>query len=200
MTILPVAYLGSIEYFAHLIQEECVIDLGEHFIKRSERNRGRIMTANGVMDLTVQVRNANRPKTPVKEVVIDYSKRWQHQHWGAIVSSYRSSAYFEHFAPELERFYSQEYSSLAEFNLELTRTLLALMGANKTLEVSHTYVEAEAHDLDLRPKQKEGSTFSVEPYFQLFCDRHPFESNLSVLDLIFSEGRASLAILERCQL
>ena len=47
MTILPAAYLPSIEYCAHWAQERCVIDAHEHFVKRSERNRTRILTANG---------------------------------------------------------------------------------------------------------------------------------------------------------
>ena len=51
MTILPLAYLPSVEYIAHLLREECVIDLGEHFIKRSERNRTRILATGGVLDI-----------------------------------------------------------------------------------------------------------------------------------------------------
>ena len=42
MTVLPLAYLPSVEYFAHLLRGGCVVDLGEHFVKRSERNRARI--------------------------------------------------------------------------------------------------------------------------------------------------------------
>ena len=68
MTILPLAYLPSVEYIAHLLREECVIDLGEHFIKRSERNRTRILATGGPMELTVHVRNADRPRQPMREV------------------------------------------------------------------------------------------------------------------------------------
>ena len=89
MTILPAAYLGSVEYFAHLLCDECVIDLGEHFVKRSERNRAQILASGSVMDLTVHVRHANRPRTPMRDVRLDYSKRWQHQHWISLVSAYR---------------------------------------------------------------------------------------------------------------
>ena len=49
MTILPLAYLPSVEYFAHLLCGGCVVDLGEHFVKRSERNRARILATDGVM-------------------------------------------------------------------------------------------------------------------------------------------------------
>ena len=76
MTILPAAYLGSVEYFAHLLCDDCVIDLGEHFVKRSERNRAQILASGGVMDLTVHVQRANRPRTPMRDVRLDYSKRW----------------------------------------------------------------------------------------------------------------------------
>ena len=97
MTILPLAYLPSVEYIAHLLREECVIDLGEHFIKRSERNRTRILATGGPMELTVHVRNADRPRQPMREVRLDYSKRWPHQHWLSLVSAYRSSPFSEHY-------------------------------------------------------------------------------------------------------
>ena len=98
MVILPTAYMPSVEYVARLLREECVIDLGENYVKRSERNRASILSANGVMQLTVHVENANRPRQPIRDVRIDYSKRWQHQHWVSILSAYKSSPYFDHFA------------------------------------------------------------------------------------------------------
>ena len=73
MTILPIAYMPSVEYVARLLREECVIDLGEHYIKRSQRNRAQILSANGVMSLTVNVENANRPHQKIKDIRIDYS-------------------------------------------------------------------------------------------------------------------------------
>ena len=52
-TILPLAYLPSVEYFTHLLRGGCVVDLGEHFVKRSERNRARILASDGVMGCIV---------------------------------------------------------------------------------------------------------------------------------------------------
>jgi len=201
MVVLPSTYLGSIEYFANLAQRggECVVDIHEHYIKRSERNRAQIMTANGIMPLSVHVVNANRPRTPMHKVRIDYSKRWQHQHWVAIVSAYRSSPYFEHYAPLIEPFYSAHYDSLVEFNTALTSRLMQLLGIEGGLHLSEEYVEAAAGDIDLRIKKRE-SHFDSPHYFQLFSDRFPFEPNLSVLDLLFSEGPAAIDFLRRCRL
>ena len=199
MKILPSTYLGSIEYFAHLLEGGCVIDLGEHFIKRSERNRTLIMTANGVLPLTVHVCNANRPQTPVREVRIDYSKRWQHQHRTAIVSAYRSSPYFDHYAPELLRFYEERFDFLADYNLRLTELLLRLARIDCRFDISETYVECGPDDLDLRAKKRE-SSFVCPPYYQLFSDRFAFEPNLSFADLLFAEGPSSIDVLKQCRL
>lgn len=201
MVILPLAYMPSVEYVARLLREECVIDLGENFIKRSERNRAHILSANGVMALTVNVENANRPRQKMRDVKIDYSKRWQHQHWVSILSAYKSSPYFDHFAHRIEPFYRKEWKYLADYNLEYTSTLLSLLGVNRELPLSQSYYEAQPDDLDLRPKHKESSTFVAEPYFQVFSDRMPFEANLSILDLIMCEGpQAVNAVLMRCRL
>ena len=193
--------MPSVEYVARLLREECVIDLGENYIKRSERNRARILSANGVMPLTVHVENGNRPRQRMRDVKIDYSKRWQHQHWVSILSAYKSSPYFDHYAEELEPFYRREWRYLVDYNMEYLQSLLRLLGAKCEVRISEQYVEAKEEDLDLRPKHNEGSTFVAEPYFQVFSDRMPFEANLSVLDLLMCEGPAAVsAVLMRCQL
>ena len=201
MIVLPSTYLGSVEYFAYLAQRggECVVDIHEHYIKRSERNRTQIMTANGVMPLSVHIVNANRPRTPMHKVHIDYSKRWQHQHWIAIVSAYRSSPYIEPYAPQLEPIYTSHYDSLVEFNTALTKQLMRLLGIDGELHLSEAYIEAAEGDVDLRIKKRE-SHFDSPRYFQLFSDRFPFEPNLSIVDLLFAEGPAAIDFLRRCRL
>lgn len=197
MTILPAAYLGSVEYFAHLLCEECVIDLGEHFIKRSERNRAQILTAGGVMDLTVHVQRANRPRTPMREMRLDYSKRWQHQHWISLVSAYQGSPYFDHYRDWFEPFYRKPYQFLVDYDLALTEMLLDRLKVETRPRISENYVEALPEDLDLRPKQQKSPAFHAEPYFQVFSDRMPFAPNLSVADLLFAEGPAAAELLRR---
>ena len=159
MTVLPLAYLPSVEYFTHLLRGGCVVDLGEHFVKRSERNRARILASDGVMELTVHVRNANRPRQRVCDVRLDYSKRWQHQHWGALVASYKSSPYFDFYAGRFEPFYRREWEFLADYNLGLLEVMCSLAKVPMP-ELSRTYVEAAPGDLDLRPKRKEGPAIS----------------------------------------
>ncbi|MDE6508225.1 MAG: WbqC family protein [Alistipes sp.] len=197
MFLLPLAYLPSVRYFACLLQGGCVVDLGEHFIKRSERNRTRILTADGPMELTAHVACANRPRQPMRDVRLDYSKRWQHQHWGALVASYKGSPFFDFYADSLAPFYEQRFEFLADFNLRLLECLCGLAQVPMPA-VSRTYVEAQPGDFDLRTKNAEGPAFAAEPYVQVFADRQPFVANLSFADLLFAEGPNGCSVLRRC--
>ena len=121
MVVLPLTYWGNIEHFAHLLKagEEAVIDLGENYVKRSERNRTEIVTPTGGMVLSVPLVKANRPQTPMQDVCIDNSKRWQHQHWVAILSAYRSSPYYDYIADRIAPIYEREWKYLIDLNREI---------------------------------------------------------------------------------
>lgn len=197
MTLLPAAYLPSVEYFAHLLRGGCVVNIGEHFVKRSQRNRTRILAVDGPMDLTVQVAHADRPRQPMRDVRIDYSKRWQHQHWGALVSAYRSSPYFDYYAEYFEPFYRRRFDFLVDYDLQLTETLCRLTGVAMP-EVRDRYIDTAPGDLDLRPRNAKSPAFEAEPYVQVFADRMPFAANLSFADLLFAEGPGCISVLRRC--
>ena len=196
MTILPLTYLGHTDYFAALLGDECVIDLGEHYVKQSYRNRCEILSAGGVVPLTVNVvKGGSLRKQPMRDMRIDYSKRWQHQHWVSIVSAYRSAPYFDYYAQRIEPFYRQQWRYLLDYNMEYTEALLQMLGVSRTLRVSDVYVEAAAGDIDLRPRHNEGPAEAAEPYIQVFADRMPFVADLSVLDLILCEGPAAIDVV-----
>ena len=195
MTILPLAYLPSVEYFAHLLHGDCIVDSGEHFVKRTERNRTRILASEGVMELTVPVQHANRPRQPVRDVRIDYAKRWQHQHWGALTACYKGSPYFDFYADEFAPFYRREYEFLRDFNTAILERLCVLLQIPMPA-FSENYITASPDDTDLRPKHRT-QAFVAEPYIQVFADRLPFSPNLSVIDLLFAEGNGARAVLAR---
>ena len=200
MIILPSVYFGSTEYWTAIVKggEDVVIDLGENYVKRSERNRTEIMTAGGVMQLSVQLSYANRPQQPMRKMKIDYSKRWQHQHLVAIESAYRSSPYYDYYADKFLPLFNGEWHNLVELNMATLEAVLNILKLPMP-RLSESYIEASAEDIDLRDK-KRGSTYVAEPYIQVFSDRLPFEANLSILDLLMCEGPEARAILTRSKL
>ena len=201
MVILPLTYWGSIEHFAHLLQggEEAIIDLGENYVKRSERNRTEIVTPTGGMILSVPLVKANRPRTPMRDMRIDNSKRWQHQHWIAILSAYRSSPYFDYIADRIAPIYEREWNFLVDLNREILQAEFDILGIGPKHKVSNTYTESSESAIDLRNKKRE-SQFCSPQYFQMFMDRTPFVENASMLDLLMCEGREAISLLNSCQL
>ena len=78
--LLPTAYFGPISYYAILLQyPNCHIELHEHFIKQSIRNRCDIYGANGRLQLTIPKERKRSNKTIIKEILICYKQNWQKQ-------------------------------------------------------------------------------------------------------------------------
>ena len=200
MIILPTAYFGSTEYWTALVKgaEDVVLDLGENYVKRSERNRTRIMTSGGVMQLSVQLCHANKPRQPITTMQVDYSKRWQHQHIVAIESAYRSSPYYDYYADRFLPLLERRWERLADLNMAIMEQCAKVLKV-AVPRVSEQYIVAQDADVDMRLKGS-SSTYHAEPYIQVFSDRFEFEENLSILDLIMCEGPEARNILIASQL
>lgn len=200
MIILPSAYFGSTEYWTAIRQggDNVVIDLGENYVKRSERNRTEIMTSGGVMQLSVQLCHANRPRQPMRSMRIDYSKRWQHQHIVAIESAYRSSPYYDYYAERFAKLYDREWRYLVDLNYATLESVCSILKC-PIPRISEEYIAATENDIDLRNKKRD-STFIAEPYVQVFSDRLEFEPRISIFDLVMCEGPATNDVLAACRL
>ena len=190
MKILPLAYLGSIEWWREALSPDAVIDVGENYIKQSCRNRCEIATASGRMALTANVvKGASIHKRAVKDMRLDYSKRWQHQHSVALRSAYRSSAYYDYWADLLIPFYEQPHEWLYDFDRGLVDVVRKIANIQGELRFSEEYIVAGEGDVDLRGHDFLGPREDAPNYWQVFMERVPFESNLSVVDYLFNEGR-----------
>lgn len=200
MIILPSLYFGSTEYWTAIVKggDEVVIDLGENYVKRSERNRTDIMTAGGVMQLSVHLERANRPRQPMRSMRIDYSKRWQHQHLIAMESAYRSSPYYDYYADRFTKLYQREWHYLVDLNLATLEEVCSLL-KRPMPRLSESYIEASESDIDLRTKQRTTEFFAA-PYIQVFSDRFDFAPRLSIYDLLMCEGPATNEVLASCRL
>ena len=195
MKILPLAYLGSQEWWREALSPDAIIDVGEHYVKQSCRNRTEIATATGRMSLTANVvKGASIHKKAVKDMHLDYSKRWQHQHAVALRSAYKSSPYYDYFADRLEPFFEKKYEFLYDFNRELIDVVRGIAGIKEELRFSEHYIIASPDDEDLRGHSFLGPNLlpgrpELTSYWQVFSERTPFEPNLSILDYLFNEGR-----------
>lgn len=197
MIILPLTYIGNTEWWRQLLSGDAVIDLGENYVKQSCRNRAEILTADGVMVLTVNVvKGSSIRKKAVGAMEIDYSKRWQHQHWNAIRSAYKSSPYFDYLSHHFEPLYQREIRSLREWNFLLIEAVCKALKVSPQYSISESYIIAGEEDTDLRSYpflRHTAEPLDESPYYyQVFPEAAGggFEPRLSILDLLFCEGPA----------
>lgn len=204
--ILSTAYLPPVEYISAIYHsEKAEIEQYERYQKQSYRSRCHIYGASGLLPLTIPVSRLNGHYLPIREMKIDYSGKWQQEHWRAIVSAYRTSPFFEYYEDDFAPFYKTvKYENLFDFNLELINLICQLTGINCKLELSsefnHTYDESLLTDLRevIHPKKSPYTPSSKKEsgqYFQVFAHKHGFIPNLSSLDLLFNEGPDSISYL-----
>ncbi|MFI3265763.1 MAG: WbqC family protein [Rikenellaceae bacterium] len=204
MIILPTTYCGSIRYYSKLVNFDTIVDHNENYCKQSLRNRCQILGANGVINLIVPVLKEGGGRRLTKDIRIDNSKSWQHEHWLSIVSAYGSSPYFMHFSELFEPIYRGPYKFLVDLNEDLHTAASKSLGIDLSLKLAPKYIEASPEDTDLRlsmstkPRlQRPDPDFTPPHYFQVFSEKMPFVEDLSILDLIFCEGRAGVELLRQ---
>jgi len=196
--LISTAYLPPVEYFSLIQNADAVlIEREENYVKQSYRNRCSILAANGPHNLTIPVYLGSFHKTPVKDIRIDYSKRWQQVHLRAINTSYRSSPFFEFYFEELEKIIMENHEYLIDLNTSLTEALLKILGLKSSISYTTSFIPAGSADYDYRYRiaPKKPSDFIQKEYSQVFIPGPGFVNGLSVIDLVFNMGPDSFYYL-----
>lgn len=185
--------------------ETVVFDIAEHFVKMSYRNRYYITGANGLIQLSIPLVQGRNQRNAMQDVQIDNNERWQVQHWRTIFSVYGRAPYFEYYAPSLEKLFQAQFDKLVAYNDATIQWVKEQTGIKfsdtKTTSYQKKY---EGDTVDVRSSFKPGIERSAWPangalYYQLFAERNGFYPNLSILDLLFSEGPAVAGFIREQQ-
>ncbi|MBN2667529.1 MAG: WbqC family protein [Bacteroidales bacterium] len=188
--LLSTAYFPPAFYFRLIRDADIVfIEREENYLKQTYRNRCMILASNGVLSLSVPVTKGVRLKAPVKDIKIDYSKRWQQVHIRAFTSAYGRSPYFLYYSENIFSILQKKQHFLIDLNHELLQECLALLDINKCINYTSSYepVEIQADDYRYSISPKKEQAFSAKPYIQVFGEAG-FVPGLSILDLIFNLG------------
>jgi hypothetical protein len=191
--LLSSAYFPPIHYISIIFRSEKVlIEKEENYLKQTYRNRCLILTSDGPSALSVPVMEGSSRKTPVKEIKIDYSKRWQQVHMRALISSYRSSAFFEYYFEDFEKIILGKSEYLLDLNSLALSTILRIINIPTPVEFTEVFEKDTGQDYDLRyrisPKKDKPGTTPEKEYYQVFGNKFGFIPGLSILDLIFNTG------------
>ena len=204
--IVPTTYFGPIYLYSKILNvQEIGVEQYDTYMKQTYRNRCTILGANGMLSLSIPVVKTNGTKTWVKDVHIDYSTRWQSNHWRSICSAYNSSPFFEYYSDEFAPFYEKNFKYLIDFNNRILEMILDLLGMkNKSVYTTNAYQKTIEDAIDFRdvitPKKDylgADPMFILEPYTQTFDEKMEFVPNLSIVDLLCNKGPEALSYLQR---
>jgi len=196
LVIFPTSYLPDISYLHQLVKYRIIyIDIFENYIKQTYRNRCCIYAANGKLSLSIPVIKTTGNHTKVKDIEIDYSQPWQRLHWRSIESAYNTSPFFLYYRDAFEPFYQKQTKFLIDFNTSILTTISKLCKFQCKIKFTEKYAEQTDSIIDFRntfsPKIKPEQQLSFPHYTQVFGEKHGFIADLSILDLLFNEGKFS---------
>jgi hypothetical protein len=193
------SYFPSISHFVAIAQADLVtFEMEDHFQKQTNRNRMYIYSPNGIQLLNIPVKHATQPHQKIKEVRLETAFDWQKQHFKSLEAAYRTSPFFEYFEDDIRTVFEKKHTFLMDLNMETMAIVSKCLGLefdyNETVEYFHTVADKQDYR-GLVNGKKDPSQF--DSYTQVFGGKHGYLNNLSILDLLFNEGRYALEYLKK---
>ncbi len=184
------------------------------YTKNDWRNRNKIKTKNGIQWITIPVRQKSLAQK-INETQISNSN-WNKKHWKTLVTNYSKSKYFKEYRDIFEDLYLNcESNFLSEINYKFIITINKILNIKTNIIKSDKFnLPKEKNDkLIFICKKLGATTYLSGPAAKSYIDKsrfkekkinitwmnyegykkynqlfHPFEHNVSILDLIFNEG------------
>jgi hypothetical protein len=225
VAILQPGYLPWLGFFDQMLRADVFVLLEDvQYTVRDWRNRNRIKTANGILWLTVPVRAKGVRTRPIKDVEIDNEQNWQRAHFKSLKTFYRKAEYFDEIISSVSDMYHKKYRFLIDIDMDFilkvqeylsipSKLIFSsslnsaatkdekLLSVCKSLDATH-YLSGTAAQNYLREEIFTDEGIIVEwqdfchPFYdQLWLEKQGFVSHLSIIDLLFNHGKASLDIL-----
>lgn len=197
--LLHPSYFPSISHFVAIAQADLVtFEMEDHFQKQTNRNRMYIYSPNGIQLLNIPVKHSKEAHQKIKEVRLETAFDWQKQHFKSLEAAYRTSPFFEYFEDDIRTVFEKKHTFLMDLNMETMAIVSKCLGLefdyDETVEYFHTVTVK--HDYrGLVNGKKDLSQF--DSYTQVFGEKHGYLNNLSILDLLFNEGRYALEYLKK---
>ena len=200
--LLYPTYFPSISHYVALLQASSItFEVEDNFQKQTNRNRMYIYSPNGIQLLNIPIKHSKDIHQKTKDVKIENDFNWQKQHFKSLEAAYRSSPFFEYFEDDIRPIFEKKQKFLMDLNLQTFEIVSKCLGIRlETTFTSEFFKEVpEINDYRLLANgKKDISVF--ESYTQVFEEKEGFISNLSILDLLFNEGRYAMDYLRNQKL
>ena len=203
------------------VDEFIILDTVQ-FTRRDWRNRNTIKTQQGLRWLTIPVMSKGRYHQRICDTSIATAE-WNKKHWDTIKHAYTGAPHFQEYSRPIEDLYaSATFDKLSSINLHFINGFCHLLGITtpiisadnyddaqgKTNRLVHLCKQARATEYVSGPSARqylqteaftnEGlqvSWFDYNNYVEYSQHCPPFTHNVSLIDLLFQTGDASLRMI-----
>jgi hypothetical protein len=196
--LLYPTYFPSISHYIAMIAAESVtFEVEDTFQKQTNRNRMYIYSPNGIQMLNISVKH-NDANNNFKDIKIDNQYNWQKNHFKSLEAAYKNSPFYEYFIDDLQPIFEKKHEFMLDLNFEIFERINDALGISIPFDKTTEYFHQVTDKTDFRylVNGKKDST-QIEPYTQVFDNKHGFINNLSILDLLFNEGRYAVDYLKQ---
>lgn len=201
--LLHPTYFPSISHFTAMAKADAItFEVEDNFQKQTNRNRMYIYSPNGQQLLNIPVKHSNTAHQKFKDTRIEHAFDWQKQHFKSLEAAYRTSPFFEYFEDDIRPIFEKKHEFMMDLNFQAMEIVTSCLGIDFSYAKTTEYFrEAPSEVVDYRPLVNgKKDTAEFEPYTQVFEEKHGFINNLSILDLLFNEGRYAVDYLKNQQL
>ena len=195
--IYPTYFPSISHYIAMIAAESLTFEVEDTFQKQTNRNRMYIYSPNGIQMLNISVKH-NDANNNFKDIKIDNQYNWQKNHFKSLEAAYKNSPFYEYFIDDLQPIFEKKHEFMLDLNLEIFERINAALGISIHFDKTTEYFHEVNDKTDFRNlvNGKKDAT-QIEPYTQVFDNKHGFINNLSILDLLFNEGRYAVDYLKQ---
>jgi len=192
-------YFPSISHYIAIVQADSVtLEMEDNFQKQTNRNRMYIYSPNGVQLLNIPVKHSIDKHQKYKDVRIENDFEWQKNHFKSLEAAYRSSPFFEYFEDDFRPIFEKKHEFLLDLNLEAFELVNEALGLQFAMDKTTEFFHESTGLKDFRTLANgKKDTTQIEEYTQVFNEKHGFIHNLSILDLLFNEGRYAVDYLKK---
>jgi hypothetical protein len=178
--------------------ETITLEMEDNFQKQTNRNRMYVYSPNGIQMLNVPVKHTKEIHQKTKDIRIEQAFGWQKQHFKSLEAAYRCSPFFEYFEDDIAPIFEKKFDFLMDLNLETLHLVSKCLRMPLEYKETTEYFHEQSNHQDYRNLVNgKKDTTQIEPYTQVFDEKHGFINNLSILDLLFNEGRYALDYLKQ---
>lgn len=200
--LLHPTYFPSVSHFVAMTQaEKITFEVEDNFQKQTNRNRMYIYSPNGIQLLNIPVKHSKGKRQKFKDTKIEWAFDWQKQHFKSLEAAYRTSPFFEYFEDDIRPIFEKKHTFMMDLNFEILDIVTECLGTSISFDKTEEYFHEADNMKDYRfltNGKKDTSEFDA--YTQVFNEKHGYLNNLSILDLLFNEGRYALDYLKEQKL